>query len=115
MASIKLGSGTTIDIAIPLPAAITTYDNVFLSIYTNPSKPVRFSYVEKTGYNKLDVGNSTSQLVGKLTSAQSAMMCGELYMVMKVIDEVGASEDIGDSIPTLVGIELIDNNLKSTI
>ncbi len=115
MASIKLGSGTTINITIPLPESVSEYENVFASLYTNPASPVKFSYVTKTGFNKLDIGNATNQLVGKLTSAQTANMRGELYIVLKVIDEVGALEDIGDSIPTLIGIELVDNNLKSVI
>ena len=115
MASIKLGAGTTINITIPLPEIITEYENVLVSLYTNPASPVKFSYVTKTGFNQLTVGNTTSELVGKLTSAQTANMRGELYMVLKVIDEVGALEDIGDSIPTMIGIELVDNNLKSVI
>lgn len=115
MASIKLGASTTINITIPLPEAVTKYENIIASIYTNQCSPVKFSYVTKSGFNKLDIGNATNQLVGKLTSAQSALMRGELYMVLKVIDEVGALEDIGDSEPTLIGIELIDNNLKNVI
>lgn len=115
MASIRLGAGTTLNITIPLPEAVTEYENVLATVYTNQAAPVKFSYLEKTGFNKLDIGNATNQLVGKITSAQSAKMNGELYMVLKVIDEVGELEDIGDSEPTKIGINLIDNNLKSVI
>jgi hypothetical protein len=117
----EIGSGTTINITIPLDKAITEYDNIFISLYTNAAYPVRFSYLTKTGFNKLNVGNTSSQLIGVLTAAQSAKISGDLYMEMRAIDETTPDENIGNSIPTLVvdangeAVTFINNTLKSTI
>lgn len=117
----EIGSGTTFNINIPLDKAITEYDNIFISLYTNAAYPVRFSYLTKTGFNKLDIGNSTSQLVGVLTSTQTAKMSGNLYMEMKAIDETTPDENIGNSVPTLVTdsngepLTFVNNTLKSTL
>ena len=117
----EIGSGTTINITIPLDKAITEYDNIFISLYTNSAYPVRFSYLTKTGFNKLNQGNTSSQLIGVLTAAQTAKMTGDLYMEMRAIDETTPDENIGNSIPTLVkntdgtALTIVNNTLKSTI
>lgn len=110
----KIGSGTSINLSIPLDKPITEYVNFFVALNTNQSEPVRFSYVEKVGFNKLEIGETDNELIGLLTSDQTAKMKGCLYMTLKAIDEVGASEDIGTSIPVFTTIEFIDNPLKST-
>ena len=110
----KIGSGTTIDIEIPLEKAVSEYSNVFASLYTTPGNPVRFSYVEKEGFNKLTVGSENNILVGSLKSDQSAKMKGCLMMELKAIEGIGDAEDAGNSIPVFTTIELVDNTLKST-
>ena len=109
----EIGAGTTINVSIPLDKAITEYVNIFISLYTNSAYPVRFSYLTKTGFNKLEGSGST--LTGVLTAAQTAKMSGDLYMEMRAIDETTPNEDIGNSIPTLTTITIINNTLKSTI
>ena len=121
MANREIGAGTTFNVTIPLPEAITEYVNILIALYTSASSPIRFSYVAKEGFNKLSVGATPLLLVGTLTGAQTANMKGELYMEMKVVDEVGADENIGNSIPTLVKdengltVELVSNTLKSVL
>lgn len=111
MANLKIGAGTTLNITIPLDKPISQYDNIFLSLYTDDKKPVRFSFLEKTGFNKLDIGNSTSELIGVLTSDQTSKMKGCLLMAMKAVDEISPSENIGNSIPTFVK-DTLGNNLE---
>lgn len=97
----KIGSGTTFNITIPLPELISEYENVLLAIYTDKNKAIKFSYVEKVGYNKINVGGSNLELETILTSAQTDKMNGCLLMEMRFV-KVGEVEDIGNSIPTPV-------------
>ena len=112
MAVTKTGSGTSIEVTIPLDKAITEYDNILAALYTNPVAPVRFSYLEKEGYNKLEVGSSPNELVGVLKSEQTAKMKGCLMMVMKAVDETTPSENIGVSVPIFTNIEFFANPLN---
>jgi hypothetical protein len=120
MGTLKIGAGTTFNVTIPLDKAVSEYDNIFLSMYTDDKKPVRFSYVEKSGFNKLNIGNSASELVGVLTSAQTAKMRGCLLMAMKAVDEISPDENIGNSIPTNVkdtlgnNVEIVQSPLSET-
>lgn len=121
MASIKIGAGTTFNVTIPLPADVTTYENVLVALYTSGASPIKFSYVTKTGYNKLNVGNTNFQLLGLLTSAQTANMRGDLIMEMRFVDAVGSAEDSGTSVPTFVtdnlgnNVEIVPNVLKNAL
>jgi len=120
MGTLKIGAGTTFNVTIPLDKAVSEYDNIFLSMYTDDKRPVRFSYVEKSGFNKLNVGNSASELIGVLTSAQTAKMRGCLLMAMKAVDEISPNENIGNSIPTNVkdtygnNVEIVQSPLNET-
>lgn len=121
MATIKIGSSTTFNFTIPLDKPITEYVNIFASLYTDANKPVRFSYLEKDGFEKLVEGETTSELVGILTSANTSKMRGCLFMVVKAIETIGADENIGNSIPTKVTdamgreIELVYSPLSETV
>lgn len=104
----KLGSGTTLDLTIPLPVPISEIHNVECEFYTDPNKPFKFSYLEKTGYSKLNEGANPAQLVGKILSTDTAKMKGCLFMRISLIkDAESATEDIGRSIPTSTTITFI--------
>jgi len=111
MANLKIGAGTTFNVKIPLDKAVSEYYNIFISMYTDDKKPIRFSYVEKTGFNKLNIGNSASELIGVLTSSQTSKMRGCLLMAMKAVDEISPAENIGNSIPTNVK-DTLGNNVE---
>ena len=113
MVTKKIGSGTTINVKIPLSKSINDYENIFISLYTDKKNPVKFSYVETTGYNKLDIGSSETELVGVLTSVQTEKFYGLMCMEMKAISESTPDENIGNSIPTSTGIEFISNTLSN--
>ena len=96
----QIGAGTSFNITIPLPELITEYENILLAIYTDSARPVKFSYVEKAGYNKINVGQTSLELETLLTNAQTDKMQGCLFMEMEVIKVSGVAENIGNSIPT---------------
>jgi hypothetical protein len=110
----KIGAGSSFNITIPLPNPITSYENILMAIYTDKNKTVKFSYVEKVGYNKLNVGNTQSELIATLTSAQSDKFDGCLYMELQAI---AIGNNVGKSIPTTIlnslgqQIEIIQNVL----
>lgn len=120
MKTLKIGSGTTFNISIELPEEISTYKNVLLSIYTDELFPVRFSYIEKAGFNKIDSDETGLILSATLTAEQTAKMKGCMYMVMKFSENL-EDENIGTSIPTPIldgnglQVELVNNNLKSAV
>lgn len=101
----KIGAGTPFLITIPLPEAIENYENVLAALYTDKNKSVKFSYVEQTGYNKINVGLSTFELETILTGEQTAKMDGCLFMEMKFIKD-GQPINKGNSLPTPVLNEL---------
>lgn len=96
----QIGAGTSFNITIPLPESIVNYENILLAIYTDSAKPIKFSYVAKTGYNKIDVGSTSVELETLLTNAQTAKMQGCLFMEMQAVKVSGIAENIGNSIPT---------------
>jgi len=116
MKTIEIGAGTTFNITIPLDKEISEYENVLIALYTDKNKSVKFSYVEKEGYNKLEAGSTTSELVGVLTSAQTDKMRGLLTMELAA-QEIGTTENVGKSLPTYVKdsngsiVELCENVL----
>lgn len=120
MKKISIGAGTPFYITIPLPENISEYSNVLLALYTDENKPVKFSYVEKTGYNKLESSQSGNQLTGILTREQTAKMRGCLLMEMEFV-KVGEPEDGGNSIPYQVlgpngeFIEIVKNVLSKSL
>ena len=97
----QIGAGTSFNITIPLPESIENYENILLAIYTDSARPVKFSYVEKTGYNKINIGKTSLELETLLTNAQTSKMEGCLFMEMQFV-KTGAIEDIGNSIPTAI-------------
>lgn len=111
----KIGAGTSFNVTIPLPEEITEFENVLLAIYTDKNKAVKFSYVEKVGYSKLNIGTSSLELKTILTSEQAAKMKGCVFMEMQFIKD---GEDVGNSIPTPIinalgyQIELVDTVLS---
>jgi hypothetical protein len=96
----QIGAGTSFNITIPLPELITEYENILLAIYTDSSRPVKFSYVAKTGYNKINIGQTSLELETLLTNAQTDKMQGCMFMEMEVIKVSGVAENIGNSVPT---------------
>ena len=103
-----LGSGTTLDLTIPIGQPISELYNVEAELFVDPKKPVKFSYLEKDGYEKLELGQDENTLVGKLLSEHTLKFKGCLYMRLTVIqDETKAAENIGRSLPTSTRINFV--------
>ena len=102
MKTLDIGAGDTFFVTIPLDKPISQYVNIEAALYTDKNKPVKFSYVEKVGYNKLNIGDSTSQLKGILLSTQCDKMNGLLVMEVAAYEVVDGVENIGKSKPTYV-------------
>ena len=121
MKYLKIGAGTSFNISIPLTEDISAYDNILAAIYTDRNRPVKFSYVEKDGFNKLNVDETGLQLTGLLTGAQTSNMKGCLFMEMRFVKTVDGIKDEGNSISTPVldnlgqQIELTDNVLEGVL
>jgi len=96
-----IGIGTTLDFNIPLPQSIEELYNVKVELFTNEDKPVRFSYLEIAGQNRLILGETNFLLKGKLLSKHTAKMQGCLFMRVEIIaDENESTENVGNSIKT---------------
>ena len=121
MKYLKIGAGTSFNISIQLTEVIAAYDNVFAAIYTDQNRPVKFSFIKKEGFNKLNVDETGLQLTGLLTGAQTANMKGCLFMEMRFVKTVDGIKDEGNSISTPVldnlgqQIELTDNALEGVL
>ena len=92
----KIGAGTSFNITIPIEEPIENFSNVLLAVYTDEKRAVKFSYVEKAGFTKINVGSTTMELETVLTSEQTDKMQGCLFAEMKFLK----GTDIGNSIPT---------------
>jgi len=96
-----LGIGNTLDFLIPLPQSILELHNVTVKLFTNEDRPVKFSYLEIPGQNRLILGETNFLLKGKLLSKHTAKMQGCLFMRVEIIaDEIEATENVGNSIKT---------------
>ena len=103
-----IGSGTTLDFNIPLSVPVASIHNVIAEFFTDPNKPVKFSYIETDGFLKLNESTDPNELIGKLPSSETFKMRGCLSMRLQVIaDETAETEDIGRSVPTPTKITFI--------
>ena len=103
-----IGAGTTLDFNIPLSVPVASIHNVIAEFFTDPNKPVKFSYIETDGFLKLNESTDPNELVGKLPSSETLKMRGCLSMRLQVIaDETAETEDIGRSVPTPTKITFI--------
>lgn len=103
-----LGAGTTLDLTIPIGQPVGELYNVEAELFVDPKKPVKFSYLEKEGFEKLELGQDENTLVGKLLSEHTLKFKGCLYMRLTVIqDETKAAENIGRSLPTSTRINFV--------
>ena len=97
----QIGSGTTIDVQFPLPVNISELYNVEVELYTDPNRPVKFSYIEKDGFYKLETNEAGSAVIWKLLSKETVKMRGCLMMRMTIFaDNDHESENVGRSVPT---------------
>lgn len=93
----KIGAGTTLNFKVPLPISITNYQNIEVEIFVDESKPIKFSCVEKTGFQPLIQGDTDLEIIGKLKSSDSLKLKGCLFMKLNCFREIGVNENIGFS------------------
>lgn len=120
MADTLLPAGSTIDFTITLSEPVSTFDNIFVTLYgdskSNTLKQVyalvddeenpKFGVIQQSGANELTV---------KALSAHTAKMLGRLMYEIKLVTEYNDidMEDVGSNIPVDTTIVLVDNKSKT--
>ena len=120
MADTLLPAGSTIDFTITLSEPVSTFDNIFVTLYGDSKSSTykhtyalvddeenpKYSHIQQTGENELTV---------KALSAHTAKMLGRLMYEIKLVTEYNDIdlEDVGSNIPVDTTIVLVDNKSKN--
>ena len=119
MADTLLPAGSTIDFTITLSEPVSTFDNIFVTLYgdsrsstykhiyalVDDEENPKYSPIQQSGANELTV---------KALSRHTAKMLGRLMYEIKLIkkyDDI-ESEDVGSNIPIDTKIVIVDNKSK---
>lgn len=110
MADTHLPAGSTIDVTFSISQAVTNFDNVLLSAYTNPKNTTRYAYVAKTGFGAISLNGDTTHLKVKILGKYTAKMQGRLYLEIKLVKDTNDTdtERNGQNVPIDTTI-IIDN------
>ena len=95
------------------PILLSSFDNIFVEVYTSTSNIVKFSLIEKDGYNPL-TQLTTNSFTFAVLSEKTKLFRGECFMEIMGLkdDKIVLLENNGiDKIST--GINFLDNNIKN--
>ena len=119
MADTLLPAGSTIDFTITLSEPVSTFDNIFITLYGD-SKSSTYKHIyalvddeENPKYSPIQQ-TGESELTVKSLSAHTAKMLGRLMYEIKFVREYNDIdlEDVGSNIPVDTTIILVDNKSK---
>ena len=120
MADTLLPAGSTIDFTITLSEPVSTFDNIFVTLYGD-SKSSTYKHIyalvddeENPKYSPIQQ-TGESELTVKALSAHTAKMLGRLMYEIKLVTEYNDIdfEDVGSNIPVDTTIVLVDNKSKT--
>lgn len=120
MALINKYAGTTLRFAsvtlknnVGSPINISSFDNIFVEVYTSTANIVKFSLIEKDGYNSLTQLTSNS-FTFVVLSEKTKHFRGECFMEIKGVkeDAIVLLENNGIG-KASTGINFVDNNVKN--